>query len=180
MQRPRSHQDARIGLGVRATPTGSGNIQQGSCGHSLIALRSLRATEFIDITDRVSALVAASGISLGMVNVQALHTTTAIIVNEAEPLLLTDFEATLNHTVPRDGRYRHDDLRLRVTNLTPNERTNGHAHCRALFLSTSASVNIVDGRLLLGQWQRLFFVELDGARERGVSVMVIGEGDRDQ
>jgi len=155
--------------------TFSASTEEGLCGHALISLRSVRPTEFIDITDRVSALVASSGISLGFVNVQALHTTTAIIVNEAEPLLLTDFEATLNKTAPIDATYRHDDRRLRVKNLTPNERTNGHAHCRALLLATSACLNIVDGRLLLGEWQRIFFVELDGARDRAVSIMVVGE-----
>jgi secondary thiamine-phosphate synthase enzyme len=152
-------------------------ISQELCGHALISIRSVRTTEFIDITDQVAALVAASGISLGFVNVQTLHTTTAIVINEHEPLLLTDFEATLNKAVPIDGAYRHDDGTVRAVNLTPDERTNGHAHCRALLLSASACVNIVDGHLLLGRWQRLFFVELDGARERVVSTMVLGEGE---
>jgi secondary thiamine-phosphate synthase enzyme len=146
------------------------------CGHALISIRSVRATEFIDITDRVNALVVASGISLGIVNVQALHTTTAILINEHEPLLLADFETTLNKTAPVDADYRHDDRSLRAVNLTPNERANGHAHCRALLLGASACVNIVDGRLLLGRWQRLFFVELDGPRERVISAMVLGDG----
>jgi secondary thiamine-phosphate synthase enzyme len=135
----------------------------------------MRPTEFIDITDRIAALVDAAGVSLGIVNVQALHTTTAILVNENEPLLLTDFEAALTRTVPADGRYLHDDPSLRAVNLTPNERTNGHSHCRALFLSASACLNIVDGALMLGRWQRLFFVELDGPRERLVSAVVLGQ-----
>ena len=151
-------------------------IAQELCGHALIPIRSTRKTEFIDITDRVAALVAASGVSLGFVNVQTLHTTTAMVINEHEPLLLTDFEVTLDRTIPIDGAYRHDDAALRVVNLTPHERANGYAHCRALLLGASACVNIVDGCLLLGRWQRLFFVELDGARERHVSTMVVGEG----
>jgi secondary thiamine-phosphate synthase enzyme len=148
----------------------------GSCGHSLIQVTTARPTEFIDITDRVKALVDASGVSLGIVNLQALHTTTALLINENEPLLLDDFETTLSRMVPADGRYRHDDPSARVVNLTPGERTNGHAHCRALFLAASVSVNIVDGRLVLGRWQRLFFAELDGPRERLVSAVVVGDG----
>ena len=66
---------------------------------------------------------------------------------------------------PRDGRYRHDDPAVRTVNLTADERPNGHAHCRALLLPTSVCLNIVDGRLQLGRWQRVFFVELDGPRE---------------
>ena len=58
---------------------------------------------------------------------------------------------------------------------TPNEPANGHAHCQAIFLPTSVSLNIVDGRLQLGRWQSIFFVELDQARERSVSLMVIGQ-----
>jgi secondary thiamine-phosphate synthase enzyme len=154
------------------------SVEVDACGHRLIWIPSARATEFIDITDRVSALVCASGISLGLVNVQSLHTTTAIVINEHEPLLLKDFEATLASTVPAGAGYRHDNRDLRSVNLVEDERANGHAHCRALFLPSSASVNVIDGRLLLGRWQRLFFVELDGPRERTVSVMVVGDGAR--
>ncbi len=148
----------------------------GACAHALISISTVRATEFVDITDRIGALVAASHISMGIVNVQALHTTTAILLNEHEPLLLGDFEAILKRIVPIDSVYRHDDPHLRVVNLTPDERTNGHAHCRALLLAPSVCLNIAGGRLVLGRWQRLFFVELDGPRERAVSTMVLGGG----
>ncbi len=148
------------------------------CGHALISLRSVRPTEFIDITERIQALVAATRVSMGIVNVQALHTTTAILLNEHEPLLLTDFETTLDNIVPVDSVYRHDDPDLRVVNVTPEERANGHAHCRALLLSPSACLNIVNGRLVLGRWQRVFFVELDGPRDRVISTMVMGGGRR--
>ncbi len=147
-----------------------------ACGHALISITTVRPTQFIDITDRINALVAATRIRQGIVNVQALHTTTAILLNEHEPLLLTDFEALLDRIAPLDAGYRHDDPHLRVVNLTPDERTNGHAHCRAFFLAPSACLNIVGGRLVLGRWQRLFFVELDGPRERQVSTMVLGDG----
>ena len=143
--------------------------------HALIRVTTRHATEFVDITEQLDALVAISGIRARLINVQALHTTVGIVVNEHEPLLLTDFESTLHKVAPIDVRYRHDDLSIRTRNLTPNERVNGHAHCRALLLTTSACLNAVDGRLLLGQWQRVFLVELDGPRERIVSVMILGE-----
>jgi secondary thiamine-phosphate synthase enzyme len=170
MERPTLQIDTAAGVEEMGLPPAR------ACGHSLISITSVRATEFIDITDRIAALVAASGISQGIVNVQALHTTTGITINEHEPLLLTDLETMLNKVAPIDAVYRHDDPHLRVVNLTPDERTNGHAHCRALLLAPSASVNIVGGRLVLGRWQRLFFVELDGPRERLVSTMVLGDG----
>jgi secondary thiamine-phosphate synthase enzyme len=68
------------------------------------------------------------------------------------------------------GPYEHDDFGRRTVNLTPDERSNGHAHCRAALLRTSESVPIVDGALTLGRWQRVFLVEFDGPRRREVAV----------
>jgi secondary thiamine-phosphate synthase enzyme len=146
--------------------------------HVTIRVRTTHPTEFVDLTDRVAALVGETALRCGVVNVQTLHTTTAIVVNEHEPLLLTDFAAVLDSAAPRDIRYRHDDPAARTVNLTPDERINGHAHCRALFLGASACLNVIDGRLRLGRWQRIFLAELDGPRDRDVSVVIFGESAR--
>jgi secondary thiamine-phosphate synthase enzyme len=146
--------------------------------HALIRIATEDPTEFIDLTERLAALVAQSGIRFGLVNIQSLHTTAAIVVNENEPLLLSDFADVLERTAPDGANYRHDDVTVRTVNLTPNERVNGHAHCRALILGLSSCINVVDGRLELGEWQRVFLVELDGPRERDVSVLMLGGGDR--
>jgi secondary thiamine-phosphate synthase enzyme len=144
--------------------------------HSTIRIRTHHPTEFIDLTGHLAALVAEAGIRVGFVNVQSLHTTTAIVVNEDEPLLLTDFASCLETVAPRDAVYRHD--LSRGPNRAVDERVNGHAHCQALVLSPCACLNIVDGRLLLGEWQRVFLAELDGPRERSISVVVLGGGLR--
>ena len=146
-----------------------------TCRHTRMHLSTCQPTQFIDVTDQLQGFVADCGLRVGVINVQTLHTTTGIVVNEHEPLLLGDFQALLEETAPRDGRYRHDDAALRIVNLTDQERANGHAHCRALLLPSSASLNVSRGRLVLGQWQRVFFVELDGPRERDVSLLVYGE-----
>ena len=125
-----------------------------------------------------SALVADAGIVTGFANVHSLHTTAAIVVNEHEPLLLEDFASLLEQAAPDDGRYQHDNGTVRTVNLTPGERRNGHAHCRALLLGSSACLNVVDGRLVLGRWQRVFLAEQDGPRAREISVLMIGEGGR--
>ncbi|HEX5107145.1 MAG TPA: secondary thiamine-phosphate synthase enzyme YjbQ [Vicinamibacterales bacterium] len=148
------------------------------CLHTRFTVETARPTEFVDLTDRVSDLVVQTGLRSGFVNVQTLHTTTAILVNEHEPLLLSDFEAFLDRLAPRDAAYRHDDDTVRTVNLTPGERHNGHAHCRALLLPSTATLNVVGGRLHLGRWQRLFFAELDGPRSRALSVMLLGEAWR--
>ena len=147
--------------------------QPGFC-HATIQLTTRQPTEFLDITDRLQQLVADAGFRSAILNVQTLHTTTSILVNEHEPLLLTDFEDVLEAAAPIYRRYRHDDARLRTVNVTADERRNGHSHCRALLLPSSACLNVTHGRLLVGRWQRVFFVELDGPRERQLSVLVIG------
>lgn len=148
------------------------------CRHTKIRIATERPTEFIDVTDRVEALVAEAGIRFGFVNIQTLHTTTAIVVNELEPLLLDDFATLLESAAPNDASYRHDDVNARTVNVTADERINGHAHCRALLLGTSVCLNVIDGNLVLGRWQRVFMVELDGPRSRDVSILILGEGRR--
>ncbi|MCC7178821.1 MAG: YjbQ family protein [Acidobacteria bacterium] len=154
---------------------GAGVCEQVRAFHVTLRVSSRLPTEFVDLTDRLERLIAEAGLGTGLLNVQTRHTTTAIVVNEHEPLLLSDFQALLEAAAPHDGRYRHDDLGARTVNLTAGERPNGHAHCRALFLPSSACLNVTDGRLRLGRWQRVFFVELDGPQEREISVMVLGE-----
>jgi secondary thiamine-phosphate synthase enzyme len=146
-----------------------------TCRHASIRLTSRHPTEFIDLTDRLERLVAAAGVRFGILNVQTRHTTTALVVNEHEPLLLADFQGLLERAAPGDANYRHDDTTARTVNVTAAERTNGHAHCRALLLPCSVSLNVVSGRLQLGQWQRVFLVELDGPREREISALLLGE-----
>jgi secondary thiamine-phosphate synthase enzyme len=146
-----------------------------TCRHVAIALTTTQPTEFIDLTDRLQRLVADAGVRLGILNVQTLHTTTAIIVNEHEPLLLADFQVLLERAAPGERRYRHDDTIARTVNVTAQERPNGHAHCRALLLPSSVCLNVASGRLRLGRWQRVFLVELDGPRRREISALVLGE-----
>jgi secondary thiamine-phosphate synthase enzyme len=146
-----------------------------TCRSVAIRVTTARPTEFIDLTDRLNELVAGTGLHFGFLNVQTLHTTTAIVVNEHEPLLLCDFQAMLEATAPGDLGYRHDDALQRTVNVTDRERRNGHAHCRALLLPTAVTLNVVGGRLRLGRWQRVFFVELDGPQWREVSVVAFGE-----
>jgi secondary thiamine-phosphate synthase enzyme len=146
--------------------------------HTTIRVGTQDPTQFIDITDQLEAIVVAAAIETGLVNVQTLHTTTAIVVNEHEPLLLTDIAALLERAAPREAVYRHDNITLRSVNCVLGERANGHSHCRALLLGPSVALNVSRGRLHLGRWQRVFLVELAGPKARDVSVLVVGEGGR--
>ena len=146
--------------------------------HRTIRTDTHHPIQFIDLTAQVEALVTEFGIQTGLVNIQSLHTTTAIIVNEHEPLLLADMAALLERVVPHDASYRHDDATLRTVNCIPGERPNGHSHCRALLLAPAVCLNVVSGRLQLGRWQRVFLAELDGPRRRDVSVVLMGDTGR--
>jgi secondary thiamine-phosphate synthase enzyme len=115
----------------------------------------------------------------GIVTVQSRHTTAAVLVNENEPLLLEDFKDLLERWAPVGDRYRHNDLAARPQ-APADERPNGHAHARALFLHVSVCLNVARGDIDLGDWQSIFLVELDGPRRRAVSVQVLGVPRRDR
>jgi secondary thiamine-phosphate synthase enzyme len=132
------------------------------------------APEFIDITDDVIAVVEAAGIQFGQVGIFSQHTTAAIKINEHEPLLLRDLARTLRQFAPPNAYYEHNDFSRRTVNMNPDECANGHAHVQHLFLSSSETIPVVDGRITLGTWQRIFLIELDHPRARRVLVNVVG------
>ncbi len=141
--------------------------------NDLFELRTEEPLQFIDLTELVAERVRRSGIVNGLVNVQTRHTTTAIVVNENEPGLLEDVTDLLARLAPRDASYRHDDLENRPF-VPPEERPNAHSHLRSVVLAPSATLNLVEGKIQLGPWQRIFLVELDGARKRAISIAVMG------
>lgn len=137
------------------------------------------AMQLVDLTDEVRATVAGSGVENGMVLVYSPHTTCAIVINERETGFVADFGDVLDELAPAAGRYyRHDDLEIRTEGIEDDtgDFPNGHSHVRAgLLASSSQTIPIVDGELMLGIWQRIFFCELDRSRPRKVFVQVIGE-----
>lgn len=132
------------------------------------------APEFIDITDDIRRIVDAAGIQFGQVTAFSQHTTAAIKINENEPLLLRDLARTLRHFAPPNAYYEHNDFTRRTVNMNEDECANGHAHCQHLFLSASETIPVIDGRLALGTWQRVFLIELDHPRLRRVLVNIVG------
>lgn len=141
----------------------------------VLRLTTESGIEFLDVTERVAAVVRASGIRWGTATVQTRHTTTAVVVNENEPLLLEDMRRVLERLAPRELGYQHDDMEQRQA-VPPDEPKNGHSHCKALFLPTSVTLTVTDGALGLGNWQSVFLVELDGGRDRALAVSVMGVG----
>jgi secondary thiamine-phosphate synthase enzyme len=141
-----------------------------------VRVASSAPVSVLDLTDRVEGFVRAALLRTGWVNVQTRHTTTGLCVNE--PLLVGDLLALLERLAPRgEGRYAHDELDRRAF-VPPDERPNGHAHAKALLLRAAETLNVADGRLQLGRWQRVLLLDLDGPREREVSLLAMGESAR--
>ena len=132
------------------------------------------ATEFIDLTDRIRERVMQAGLRTGRVHLQSLHTTVGLCVNENELLLHRDFEAMLERIAPIGAGYEHDDFTRRF-DIAVDEPVNGHAHCRQLLLSAFLTLLVEEGQLVLGRWQSVFAVELDGPRHRELALQLEGE-----
>jgi secondary thiamine-phosphate synthase enzyme len=117
---------------------------------------------FIDLTDQVEQAVADSNIRNGLVHVFAPHATGVLILTENDPALLEDIKAFLEALAPANGDYQHP--------------SNAHAHLRSVLLQPDRSLPIIDGKVALGTWQSLMFVETDVyPRRRTVAIQILGE-----
>ncbi|MBS7620268.1 secondary thiamine-phosphate synthase enzyme YjbQ [Candidatus Bathyarchaeota archaeon] len=116
----------------------------------------------VDLTSKVESAVECSGIKEGVVFVSTGHTTGTIVLNEYEREVLEDLKKFLRRFILSDGEYTHNE--------------NGFAHLRSIFLLSSKVIPIHAGRLGLGRWQILYWVEMDRHnRKRIVEATVIGE-----
>jgi secondary thiamine-phosphate synthase enzyme len=126
-----------------------------------LTVRSHQRCEMIDLTARVAAIVADAAVDEGVCSVYVPHATAAIVIHENDdPNLCPDLLDALDRLVPA-GVWRHD----RVDG-------NGAAHIKAAMLGPGETIPIRDGRLLLGTWQAIMLVDLDGPRQRRVIVTV--------
>ncbi|WP_013323050.1 secondary thiamine-phosphate synthase enzyme YjbQ [Gloeothece verrucosa] len=125
-----------------------------------------------NVTPQIKDLLAETGIKNGQVLVSSRHTTTALTINEYEIRLLEDIKAYLRKLAPENEQYLHNDLHLRV--VPPDEPINAHSHLMAMTMGNSEVIPIVEGKLGLGTWQSVLFLELDGPRKRTLSVQLMG------
>lgn len=129
----------------------------------ILNIRTDARTGFYEITRAVQEAVDAKGVTSGLCQVFALHTTAGITVNEhADPSVMADIKEYLDRLVPDQPYFRHAE-------------GNSAAHIKSTLVGSSVTIPVEDGRLALGTWQGVFFCEFDGPRQRKVSVTVIGE-----
>ncbi|HHT9151335.1 MAG TPA: secondary thiamine-phosphate synthase enzyme YjbQ [Candidatus Wujingus californicus] len=121
--------------------------------------------EFINITRNVDYTVKKSGIKEGMVLVSAMHITSGVFINDAEPGLHRDIEEWLLKLVPEGHDYYHHRT----------GEVNGDAHLRNLLIGHQVIVPVTNGRLDLGPWQQIFYAEFDGQRSKRLIIKVMGE-----
>ncbi|MEO8601607.1 MAG: secondary thiamine-phosphate synthase enzyme YjbQ [bacterium] len=127
-----------------------------------LSYRSSRRTQVFDLTADVARLVGESGVAAGLCNVYVPHATAAIVINENDdPNLCDDLLDALDRLIP-EGQWRHD----RVDG-------NGAAHLKAAMLGPGETIPMREGRLLLGTWQAIMLVDLDGPRQRRVVVTIV-------
>ncbi len=126
----------------------------------LLSVQSNSRTEFIDVTQKLQAMVAETGVKSGLCLLFVPHTTAAVTINEnADPSVPVDILKVLNQVVPWQADYRHLE-------------GNSAAHIKSTLVGASQTVAIAEGRLVLGTWQAVFFCEFDGPRRRKPHVRI--------
>lgn len=121
--------------------------------------------DYINITDRVEAAVAESGIQEGLMLVSAMHITASVYVNDAEPGLIADIDEWLDKLAPQGPDYRHHRT----------GEDNGDAHLKNLLLHSQVVLPVTKGCIDFGPWQAVYYAEFDGMRKKRVIVKIIGE-----
>lgn len=121
---------------------------------------------FINITPHVEAALKESGITEGLVLVNAMHITASVFINDDERGLHHDYAAWLEKLAPHQpiGQYRHNDT----------GEDNADAHMKRQVMGREVVVAITDGRLDFGTWEQVFYGEFDGRRRKRVLVKIIG------
>lgn len=132
-----------------------------------LSLQTQGNADIQDITPAVAERVAASGLRAGVVTLFSPSSTSALTTIEYEAGCLSDLRRLLDEIIDPARPYAH------------NARWgdgNGHAHVRAALLGPSLSIPFVDGRLTLGTWQQIIFLDFDNRpRRRELVVQMVGE-----
>jgi secondary thiamine-phosphate synthase enzyme len=119
----------------------------------------------VHITPQVETAVRKSGVREGMVLVSAMHITAGVYVNDNEDGLIEDIDKWLEGLAPFRQDYRHHQT----------GEDNGDSHLKAILVHHQVILPITNGKLDLGRWQRVFYAEFDGQRQKRVLIKVMGE-----
>ena len=121
--------------------------------------------EIVRITDKIQDVISESKVKEGLVLVNPMHITAAVIVNDNESGLHSDYKRVLEHLVPYRADYRHNDT----------GEDNAASHIWRQLIGHQVVMAITNGKLGLGPWEQIFYFEFDGQRNKRVLVKIIGE-----
>ena len=125
-----------------------------------LSVQTSSQTEMVDVTGQVQKELSASGVEEGRLTLYVPHTTAGVTINEgADPAVKADILMVLNQMVPWKANYKHME-------------GNSPAHVKASLVGSSDTVIISGGRLILGTWQKIFFCEFDGPRNRKLHLQI--------
>ena len=136
-----------------------------------LKIETVTKVQLFDLTQEVKTFLAEAGVWNGQGVISTLHTTTGVFFTETQDALWDDVEAFLRQLVAERVGYKHNDPRF-----SDCDRQNAAAHLRAILLGGSLALQVEEGRLVLGQFQRIIFAELDGPRPRSLRMQFMGEG----
>ncbi|MFP3143426.1 MAG: secondary thiamine-phosphate synthase enzyme YjbQ [Caldisphaera sp.] len=129
-----------------------------------LELRTSDRIEIIDITDKIETIVKENYYNNGILILYVEHTTSAITINEFEPNLVNDLKKIIIDIFKPGGKWLHNEI-----------DDNAHAHLASSFIGNSRTLLISSNRIVLGTWQRILFIELDGPRKRMIKIVYLGE-----
>lgn len=127
--------------------------------------------QYFIITEDVKKIVASSKIKNGMVTVETKHTTTGIIINEALECLESDIDVFLANLIPEDAPYSHCHM-LRDYGSTGGNPT---GHLKSMLIGNHCHIPLIDGKLVAGSAQDIWFCEFDGPSQRTINIIIQGE-----
>lgn len=130
----------------------------------IMELKTNNRVQIMDITRSVDAALAESGLRKGLVNIYSKHSTSAIFINENESGLLEDYLNLIDKLVPTSDNYQHDHI-----------DNNADSHLRSFIIGNNETVPFENGSMDLGTWQSVFFLDMDGPRNRRITITIMGE-----
>lgn len=131
----------------------------------IILLKTQKMYDFVNITKDVENIVKESNLTNGIIFVNALHSTAALILQENDETIFQDMINMFERILPSKGSYKHS--------YEGNE--NATAHLKSNLLGTSLTIPLINGKPELGTWRDIFFVELFEGRQRKIEIIIIGE-----
>jgi secondary thiamine-phosphate synthase enzyme len=130
-----------------------------------LAIQTSKKSEILNITPRLEAILAKSGIQEGLMLVNPMHITASVYVNDAESGLYQDILEKLEELAPFGRPYHHHQT----------GEDNGDAHLKRQLLGQQVTLAVTKGRLDFGPWEQVHYAEFDGQRKKRVIVKIIGE-----